>query len=134
MKNSDAPALKREAEEKKSGAEGDGGETGRRRDFLATLLGDVPLSPKLRPRELVALILGRDPGAAGMDGVASHATASATADRQGAADASTRAADAADRRDRLRRGEDAPRGSEIDFEKILRQAGWTSADIRHAVS
>ena len=51
-----------------------------------------------------------------MDSVASHATASA-----------------ADRRDRLRRGEDAPRGSEIDFEKIVRQAGWTSADIRHAV-
>jgi len=71
--------------------------------------------------------------AAGMDGVASFATESATADRQGAADASTRAVDAADRRDRLRRGEDAPRGSEIDFEKIVRQAGWTSADIRHAV-
>src|SRR5262249_14656083 len=40
--------------------------------------------------------------AEGMDGVASYATASATADRQGASDASTRAADAADRRDRLR--------------------------------
>src|SRR5262249_34099649 len=71
--------------------------------------------------------------AEGKDGLASDATASATADRQGAADASTRAADAADRRDRLRRGEDAPRGSEIDFEKILHEAGWTSADIRHAV-
>src|SRR5215472_12338138 len=41
---------------------GGGGEAGCRRDFLATLLGDVPVSPKLRPRELVALILGRDPG------------------------------------------------------------------------
>jgi hypothetical protein len=68
-----------------------------------------------------------------MDGLASNATASATADRKGAADAGTRAADAADRRDRLRRGEDAPRGSEIDVEKILREAGWTSADIRHAI-
>jgi hypothetical protein len=29
---------------------------------LATLLGDVPISPKLRPRELVGLVLRRDPG------------------------------------------------------------------------
>jgi len=38
------------------------GEAGRRRDLLATLLGGVPVSPKLRPRGLVALIFGRDPG------------------------------------------------------------------------
>jgi hypothetical protein len=71
--------------------------------------------------------------AEGKDGLASNATASAAADRKGAADASTWAAEAADRCDRLRRGEDVPRGSEIDFEKILRQAGWTSADIRHSL-
>jgi hypothetical protein len=52
-------AVRREAEEDWGrGA----GEAHCRRDILAMLLGDVPLSPKLWPRELVGLILGRHPG------------------------------------------------------------------------
>jgi hypothetical protein len=38
-----------------------GDDAGCGRDFLATLSGDVPISPEFRPRELVGLILGRNP-------------------------------------------------------------------------
>jgi hypothetical protein len=61
MRNKVDAAEKREAEEDWVGETG-GEAGGRRRDFLATLHRDIPLSPTLRPRELVGLISGRDPG------------------------------------------------------------------------
>jgi hypothetical protein len=70
--------------------------------------------------------------AEGMDGVAASATASAAADREGASDAGARAAAAAGRVDRLRRGDDdVSRGQEVDLETILREAGWTTAKLNH---
>jgi hypothetical protein len=61
MRNKVNAAEKQEAEEDWVGETG-GEAGGRRRDFLATLHRDIPLSPTLRPRELVGLISGRDPG------------------------------------------------------------------------
>jgi hypothetical protein len=55
--------------------------------------------------------------ARGLDGVAANATASAVADRAGADDAGAKATAATDRLERWRRGEDAPRGREIELEK-----------------
>jgi hypothetical protein len=48
-------------------------------------------------------------------------------------DAAARIADAKDRAERLRKGEDVPGGlgKPKDKERILRNAGWTTADIRH---
>jgi hypothetical protein len=67
-----------------------------------------------------------------LDGLAAKATASAAADHADANDAAAKATAAADRIERLRRGEDAPFGREIDVEKIARDTGWTTADIKHA--
>jgi hypothetical protein len=52
---------------------------------------------------------------------------------KGAVEAAARAATAKDRLDRLAKGEDVPGGKPMtreDMEKILKNAGWTAADIR----
>jgi len=69
--------------------------------------------------------------AQGMEEVAAKATTSAAADRAGADDAGARATSASDRIERWRRGEDAPRGQEVDFEKIMREGGMTAAHLNH---
>jgi hypothetical protein len=70
--------------------------------------------------------------AAGLEDMTSKATASSAEARKSAEDAEARSAAAAERLERWCRGEDAPRGKAVDFEQILRDAGWTAADLRHA--
>jgi hypothetical protein len=70
--------------------------------------------------------------AAGMEGVAASATATAAEGHRRANDVGTWATDAGERAERLRRGDDnVPRSEEIDFEKILREAGFSAAHLKH---
>jgi hypothetical protein len=72
--------------------------------------------------------------ASGLADMASRASADGEEARKSAEDAGTRAVAATDRIDRWRRGDASVlRGQEVDLEKILRDAGWTTADIDHAL-
>lgn len=74
-----------------------------------------------------------DERAAGTAAMAASATATSAADREAAADAAARAATAQERIERLRRGETVAESKPIDVEQVLREAGWTRADEKHAM-
>jgi hypothetical protein len=72
------------------------------------------------------------PKADGNESLASKAMAESATDKRMAEDAAKRSAQVADRIARLKRGEQVANGKALDFDAILREAGWTPADMRHA--
>ena len=66
--------------------------------------------------------------------LASEASATSAAARASAGDAFLRSCAARERIERLRRGEAVPPGEELDVERILCAAGWTQADMDHAMT
>jgi hypothetical protein len=69
--------------------------------------------------------------AAGMAEMAEASKKSSEAGRKAADAAAARVSAAKDRVERLRRGESVPASKPLDLEKILHNAGFTTADIAH---
>jgi hypothetical protein len=72
--------------------------------------------------------------AVGQAELASEASAASVAARASAEDAFLRSCAARERIEHLRRGEVLAPSEELDVERILRAAGWTQADMDHAMT